>query len=236
MTRIWVGVWQWRNLFFSLFDSGGIIKGIVGWSDSWAHSIAVFWLVVCNVLYTTDVNFNIIFSWCATIFSFNFSFDFSDWCWCHWCNCNWFHWCWCCWCCLAFSLVDEFMLFQCEWSSESLVTNIALECFDFCMCLLMWFQIWNLAKCSSTDVTLVWFLSYKLFCYVSVFLSFENFFEILKIWILCARLRRNLVLAKWKRFGEWGNSGGLREGWLSKSYLTSHWLRQTPPPPSFIIP
>lgn len=170
VTRIWVGVWQWRNLFFSLFDGSGIIKGIIGCSHGWTHS-ALFWLVVCMcMIYTTDVNFNIVLGMMVLFLdrtATTFCFDFSDWSslW-NWnrCCCNRFNWSCCTCCCLAFSLVNQFVLFQCERSSECFVADITLECFDFCVCLLMWFEIWNLAKCSSTNVTLVWFLSYKLFC------------------------------------------------------------------------
>jgi len=55
--------------------------------------------------------------------------------------------------------VNEFVLFEGEASSEGLVTDVALECFHFCVCFLMRFQVADLAEGTSANVALVWFLS-----------------------------------------------------------------------------
>ena len=66
------------------------------------------------------------------------------------------------WSSFAFTFVDEFVLFQGKASSEGLVTDVALESFHFGVSFLMRLQIADLAEGSSTNIALVWFLSWKI--------------------------------------------------------------------------
>lgn len=55
--------------------------------------------------------------------------------------------------------MNEFVLFKGKRSSKRFVADVALEMFLFGMCLLMRFEVGNLAKGPTADVTFVRFLT-----------------------------------------------------------------------------
>ena len=81
--------------------------------------------------------------------------------------------------------MNEFVLFQRKTSPESLVANVALEGFYFCVCFLMRFEIADLTEGTAANVALVWFLSLK----NKKFKFFFGFFEF--FWVKCEWVSRN---------------------------------------------
>ena len=62
----------------------------------------------------------------------------------------------------VFAFVNKLVLLECEATTEGLVTNVAFECFNLRVCLLVALQVRNLAESTPTDVAFVRFLSLQI--------------------------------------------------------------------------